>query len=443
MNVKPSRCRLPLILLLLTGCGVVETAVDLPGHTIRAVSPGKKEVLQVDPLEMQETLLRFSDSLLRRVGRDIEDLHRPGQPPDPAEILRWKIALGTEIVAIATGANSIANLLDMTVFVSLSRGVVVTYWKPAVYGDSANPLAKTLEEADAELGQLLDHVLTLDQRAEFKLTIDTWRKDNPLAENTLGARALGFATQARKKGDTPPGSLFNLINLDPLSGLDPAMQEIARTRALAERGLYVIQKFPMLIRWQTELLAIDATGIPAIKQVTASAAQIAATADRIAGVAEKLPDRVSKEREEILKALKEQEKDVHSVLTAGTQLSTSLNTTLGTLDGVMKRVGVGEPKPPGTEAPPIRIQDVTEAVAKLDATTKHATELLQALDHTLATADLARFTAQVTPIVQRAEASGKDVVDYAFVRLCLLIGAILLAALIYRFAAPRLVPKKP
>jgi hypothetical protein len=433
-----------LALLLLAGCGVVESAVDLPAQTVRAVTPGKKETgPQVDPAELQETLLRFSDSLLRRAARGIEELHRPGKPGDPAEILRWKIALGTETVSIATGTNSLANLLDMTVFVSLTRGVLVTYWKPAVYEDSTNPLLKSFEEAEVELGQLLDRVLTPDQRSEFRQTIETWRKEHPLAENTLGARALGFAAQARGKADAPQGSLFNLVKLDPLAGLDPATREIAQTRAYAERVLYVLQKFPMLLRWQTELLAIDAAEIPAAKQVVASAAQIAASADRIAVTAEKIPDRLSKEREEIVKALREQEKEVHSVLTAGTQMSASLNTTLTTFDGVMKRLGVGEPKPPGPEAPPVRIQDVTQAVAQLDATTKHLTELLQALDHTLSTADLARLTAQVTPVVQRAEAGGKEVVDYVFWKSCLLIGLVLAAALIYRFLGPRLAPKKP
>ncbi len=102
------------------------------------------------------------------------------------------------------------------------------------------------------------------------------------------------------------------------------------------------------------------------------------------------------------------------------------------------RLGVGEPKPPGPEAMPVRNQDVTEAVAQLDATTKHLTELIQALDHTLSTADLARLTAQVTPVVQRAEAGGKQVVDYVFWKGCLLVGVVLLAALIYRFLAHRL-----
>src|SRR3954470_21035598 len=106
-----------LAFLLLAGCGIVETAVDLPGNTIRAVTPGKAEPPSIDPAEIQETLLRFSDSLLRRLSRGIDDLHRPGKPADPVENLRWKIALGTETVSIATGANSLANLLDMVVFV--------------------------------------------------------------------------------------------------------------------------------------------------------------------------------------------------------------------------------------------------------------------------------------------------------------------------------------
>ena len=429
-----------LALLLLAGCGVVETAVDLPGNAYRAVTPGKAEPPSIDPAELQETLLRFSDTLLKRLSRDTDELHRPGKPADPVENLRWKIALGTETVSIATGANSLANLMDMTVFVSLTRGVVVTYWKPAVYGDSADPLAKSLEDAEVEIGHLLDVLLNLEQRAEFRQTIETWRKENPLAENTLGARALGFANLAKGKADAPKGSLFNLINLDPLSGLDPATREIARTRAFAERTLYLAQKLPMLLRWQAELMAYDAAEIPAVRQGIASAAQVAASADRIAGVTEKLPERLSKEREEIVKALREQEKEVAGVLAAGTQMSASLNSTLTTADALPKWLGVGEPKPPGPEAPPFHIQDYTQAVAQLDVTAQHLTELVRSLDRTLASPDLSKLAAQVTPAVQQAQASGKELVDYAVWKGCLLIGVMLLAALIYRYAAPRLAP---
>jgi ribonuclease D len=187
-------------------------------------------------------------------------------------------------------------------------------------------------------------------------------------------------------------------------------------------------------------MAYDAAEIPAVRQGVASAAQVAASADRIANVTEKLPERLSKEREEIVKALREQEKEVAGVLAAGTQMSASLSTTLTTADALLKRLGLGEPKPPGPEAPPFRIQDYTQAVAQLDVTAQHLTELVRSLDRTLASPDLTKLAAQVTPAVQQAQASGKDLIDYAVWKGCLLIGAVLLAGLIYRFVAPRLAP---
>ena len=445
MSAKAS---LALLLLAAVGCGVVETAVDLPGNTVRAITPGagNKDVPAISLADLQSLQMRFSDSLLRRVAQGVDQLHRPGKAPDRAEVLRWKIALGTEIVSIATGSIALANLLDMTVFVTLSRELIESRWKPGVFGDSTDPLLAAFRDAEEELWRTLASVLAPEQQKEFHMAMVAWQKEHPDPDHTLGARALGFSAFSGAKAATTPDSLFNKLRLDPLAGLDPAMREVAETRAFAERALYVAQKFPLVIRWQTELLAIDALEIPAVRQMIASAGQIAASADRIAGVTEKLPDRFSKEREEIVKALREQEKDIASVLTAGTQMSTSLTTTLAAFDGVMKRLGVGEPKPPGPpgpEAPPFRIQDYTEVAAQLDATARQLTGLLKAMDHTLSTADLARLTEQVTPLVQRAEAGGKDVVDHAFRKLCILVGLVLLAALLYRFLAPRLAPKKP
>ena len=52
------------------------------------------------------------------------------------------------------------------------------------------------------------------------------------------------SNQADTKGD----SVFSLFQVDPLSGLDPAVREIAQTRLFAERALFVAQKMPMLLR---------------------------------------------------------------------------------------------------------------------------------------------------------------------------------------------------
>jgi hypothetical protein len=276
-----------------------------------------------------------------------------------------------------------------------------------------------------------------------------WHSQNPLPESVLAVSSLGIASQlaeASKDNGAKPGSVFSLLKVDPLSGLDPAVREIAQTRMFAERALFVTQKMPMLLRWQTELLSVNAVEMPAVQQMVSNSTQIAASVERFAAVAEKLPDQVSTEREAILKALQAQEKDVTSLMSSGTQFSDSLNTTITTLDALMKRFGVGDtnkpPGPPPTNAEPFRIQDYTATAAQLAATARQLTELIVTFDQTLGSTNLARLTAQVVPVVQQAQTSGKEVVDYAFWKGILLVVILLLAALIYRFLAIRLASVK-
>jgi hypothetical protein len=60
------------------------------------------------------------------------------------------------------------------------------------------------------------------------------------------------------------------------------------------------------------------------------------------------------------------------------------------------------------------------------------------LDRTMGSFNLAQFSAQVGPVVQQAQANGKELVDYAFWKGILLVVVVLVAALIYRFLVTRL-----
>ncbi len=122
-------------------------------------------------------------------------------------------------------------------------------------------------------------------------------------------------------------------------------------------------------------------------------------------------------------------------------MSDSLNTTLTTLDTLMKRFGVGETNaagPPATNAEPFRIQDYTATAAQLEATARQLTELLVTLDRTLGSSNLLQLSAQVGPMVQQAQTGGKEIVDYAFWKGILLVIIVFMAALIYRFLVIRL-----
>jgi hypothetical protein len=440
-----------LLLTLGTGCRLVQGVAEAPGQTVRAVTPSKSNKHAVDPVEVQQTLLRFADDFSASMIVCVDKLQRGTNALDRAEVLQWKIALGTETCAIASGPNAVANLLDMTVFVTVTRMALEEHWQPKVFGESARPMLENCRSAETDIWRYASTVIQPQQQAELRKAIEVWHRQNPMPESVLAVRVVGFASQVAQANETDtakPGSVFNLLNLDPLSGLDPATREIAQTRLFAERALYVTQKLPTLLRWQTELLSLNAMEQPAVQQLVTNSTQIAASVERFARVAEQLPGQISTEREEILKALQSQEtqltplvNEMRETLTAGTQMSTSLNTTLTTFDALMKRFGVGETNtasPPKANAEPFRIQDYTQTAAQLEATARQLTGLLLTLDQTLASTNFAKLTAQVGPVVQQAQTGGKEIVDYAFWKGILLVVIVFVAALIYRFLVARL-----
>src|SRR5439155_2443009 len=117
-----------LILLLATGCRVVQTTAGLPGKAVQTVTHGRKDQPAVDPVEVQQILLRFADGYSTRMIVGVDKLQRGTNAFEPAEVLKWKIALASETCTIASGPNAFANLLDMTIFVTVTRLALEEHW---------------------------------------------------------------------------------------------------------------------------------------------------------------------------------------------------------------------------------------------------------------------------------------------------------------------------
>jgi hypothetical protein len=380
----------------------------------------------VDPVELQQRLLRFTDQFSGGILAKVEKLRRGTRAIEPAELLKLKIVFATEASSIASGPNAFANLLDMIVFVTLLRTTVETYWQPNVYGESARPLLEASRVFETEIWKLAGQVLKPAQQTELREAISAWRQSHPPSEVVLGARAVGVAMEVARGRQTaaPQSSVFALLRLDPLTGLDPATREIAETRLFAERALYIAQWMPTLLRWQTELLSLNAMAMPEVQQLVANTSRLATSAERLSGVAEQFPKQVSAEREAILGAFRTQEKSlrmlaaaIRQTLVEGTRMSTSLDSTLTTFDALMQRFGVGEPEntgTPDTDAEPFRILDYAQTATQLEAAARQTTDLVRALDQALASTNLAQVLAQIDPVVEKAQTGGQEIVDYAF-----------------------------
>jgi len=435
---------LALSLVAFGGCGVARDVVDIPVGAVQGFVPGSP-TKPADLVELQQKLLRFADANQSSLTAAVEKLQQDGKAPDPRMILQLKLSLASATISIASGPNARENLVDLAVFVTLTRIAVEDHWQPKIFGDSGLPLLETCKGSEAEIWRLTAVLLTPAQQQELREAILAWSKSHPPTQSILAARTAGFAVEltgmdkdASKKSD----SMLNFLNLDPLKGMDPAVREITQTRLFAERALFVAQKIPPLLRWQTELLSVNMLDLPQIRQLTAAVAQASASADRIAATTEKLPERVSKEREELVKALEGQEKalspmvrEVRQTVDAGTKMSESLNVTLKTFDELMSRLNEPGKGPPPE---PFRIQDYTKAAAQAEATSKQLTAALATLDRILASGDIKTLSDQVAPAVERAEGGAKDVLDFAFRKAVLLVLAILAAALIYRIVTRRL-----
>jgi hypothetical protein len=413
------------------------------------IIPGTDSGLAVDPVDLQERLMRSADIFLVGVTTSAEQLRRDGAPISQVDLQTLRISYTTTLLALATGPNALANLLDMVVLIARSRMMVEAYWLPEVYGESARPFLETCREAETQLWQLAAPLLTTAQQEELRQTIHTLHQQDRNSQTFLPTQALNFVTEIGKVSQrkrSEPSSVFSLLMLDPLSGLDPATRELAETRLFAERALFIAHRMPNLLRWEMELFTLKAMEIPQLQQLLTNSTQLAAAAERFSQAATQLPTLLTTEREQLMAALKAQEsglssltKEVQLMLATGSQMADAANGALKTFQEVSARFNAGPPDP---NTPPFRINDYTAAAAQIQAAATELVALLQALDGLAGSSHLAQVSSQFSVLTQYVQSSGREVVDYAFQRGLLLVilccGVVLITALVYRILAARL-----
>jgi hypothetical protein len=275
---------------------------------------------------------------------------------------------------------------------------------------------------------------------------------NPEVRTAFFARPNEFASVVRtsKEKQGALNSVFSLVSLDPMAGLDPAVREVTRTRLFAERAMFTMQRMPFLLRMQTELLGYDLAEHPAVQLALTNTTTLSDSADRLSRAAEnvsqtaaQLPDRISTERKEILAALDQQEgklkelaAQVNSTLQSGENMSTSLHTTITTFDALMKRFGVGEPSTnatPDNGSPPFNILDYAQTANQIGTMAKDLNTLINSVNQSVP---------QVQVLGAQAGSDLQKVVDHGFRLGLVLIAAFLagavVAGLAYRFLAEKM-----
>jgi hypothetical protein len=423
-----------------SGCGLIS---KMSGAEAKA----EAQAMQLQELQLR--VMRFADEYAGAIGEPVMIFQQ--QTKDANERLaaqNWRLTQSTSAYTIATGPNPVTNALDMVVLATLSRMVMEDSWVQEKYGERALPIRDAHRKLEPGAWALVSEILTETQIQQLHQVIDEWRAKNPQVRAVAYVYFKDFAKAIGhpRPGETQStGSLFSLIGLDPLSTLDPAVQEITQTRYLAERTIYYLQRSPKLLDMQIERLAYQIAAMPESRGALQDVNRVSLAAEAAGKVAQDLPEFISHEREAIIhqfmQELAAQQQQMLALVTAlkgameaGTATSDSLQGTLRGLDDFLDRFQKkGEaPAPSAEPKKPFDIADYATAAREFAVTAKQLESLV------------AQLNAGVSPVSELAAKTVDDMrslVNFAFWRLIalflVLVAAVLAAALVYRFTSRR------
>jgi hypothetical protein len=432
------------IFVLMPGCGLLRA----PSHMVSAVVPGK-QAPQSDLVDQQIQLQRFADDFLARSGQALdESAERLGTDAGRSQVLRLKLISGSSLLSVVSGPNPGANLLDLASVTVLTRKSVQDYWMKTTNGAAFQPWLDASLVLETNVWRLAARFLQPTQVVELRLGIEQWYARTPEVRTAFFARPHEFASLVRTSKEKGAGmnSVFSLVNLDPTTGLDPAVREVTRTRLFAERAMFTMQRMPFLLRLQTELLAYELTAQPSFQLALSNSTQLSDSAGRISRAAEsisqsvvQLPDRLSAERKEILATLDVQETKLHDLaagvdraLVSGREMSDSLNITVTNLGGLMKQLAIGEltTKPAtDTNSPPFNILDYAKTAGEADNLAKDLNTLVASLNQS---------TPGIQRLSQQTVADAQKIANHVFRLGLALIAVSVAAGLLYTFLAQKI-----
>ncbi|WP_341676993.1 hypothetical protein [Niveibacterium sp. SC-1] len=403
-------------------------------------SPEQEQIRALET-QVQLRVMRYADGYMDAVSRVVTRVASEATNSSlRLRLVDFQIKQSTAAVQIAAGPNPRINAVDMVVLAALTRATVTSNLPPVIGAEKAQPVIDTFSRMEVGAWSLVDF-LTPAQKADLKRRLDGWAPDASSLDSVAFNRLTDFARASGLPGDDPDAknSILALIGADPLSGLNPALQEVQRSRVLAERAIYYAQRTPMLFDLQTRAITAAIADMPEARTMVATSSRVGESAALLAETAARIPDRFSAEREatirQLLKAIDEQQGtmrgllgDVKASLDAGRGATDSVQGVLERVDSLMQRLKVGQPPPPGSV--PGRPFDVTEYTRTAEAfgeSTRELSNLITLLDSNAPAA---------ARLGEAVRGQAEQLIDHLFRRLlegmAVMFGGVLLLVLISR-----------
>ena len=294
MMSKSTRPTIVLLLAAVAGLpGCLGGSMASAGYADPPASDAIKVDNRMTQVELDQFCIGFGERYVTVIGNGCNHVERATKDPGiRARAHSFKLQTASSVYDIATGTNPFAKLMDFILLAELQDLVWNREGQAAKsFGEAAAaPLTKALQQGREDAWGLAARILKPEQRSVLETMIAEWRQAHPDAEAIAFVRFDDFAEYRGKTvlDGVPLGAGL-------LAPVSEATRQLAETRLLAERSMYLAKRMPLLLRWHAE----------AFMNSVLSREEFAdwkALADRVATLAESLPSRIADERVVVLKS---------------------------------------------------------------------------------------------------------------------------------------------
>jgi len=381
--------------LVLTGCSALRLSRSPPKAQVSSVPLTTGPTGPVTWPVLQAQVMRFADTYVATVAQACDDISAQTTNADyRLAALRWKLDQATSAFNDATGQNPAVNALDMMVLVSMARNVVQDYGV-ATYGNIVLPLLNAQISLESNAWTMARSVLKPSQETELRNLIQEWRRKNPRQRYIGTIRFREFVAALGRQptqATAGPASIFSLLYLDPLAGLDPTAAAIEETRELGERAMYYTQRMPGLLNWQAQVLAYQIARQPDSQRALNDADSLAASAAVFAKSSQELPQLINDQRQAAIQQIldgmtsagdrsRELLTDTRSTLDSASNAAASINAAIRSLTEFVRYVSPTNSSPSmDTNSRPFNVLDYGTAASQIGAAANNLNTLLVSLN---------------------------------------------------------------
>jgi hypothetical protein len=420
-----------LLVAASASCKLLNTVTGAPAK----VFSGGSQKPGADPNTVSLRLMRFADIFVVEIdhaAREFEEL--AGTVEAREQALSWRLDYATTLYRLVTSQKPFAGLFDTAILITALHSTHENRWL-GEWGEADRPMVDSLGRLEEAVWLMAGEVLSKEELDEMRQMVQAWLggEEARFVDIANMPGLLDLAKGSKSGASGVVDSLTQMVTLDPLSGLEPAVREVEQARLLGERLFFFTQRMPGLLATRIELMTLrsvqtsEARGaLESWERLSKAAESMAATAASFPAEREAALTQISTEltaqreglvhdletsREPLVELLEE----TRSATEAGRAMSDSLTQTLQALDAFMGRFDKEEKEGPEVETPPAekpagRPFDITEYGDTAERIGVAVGELAEAI------ATLDRSLPEVQRVLDEVVARGTVGVDHAFRR---------------------------